>query len=41
MAKAMEDVLEHPVDRAVLMARGLNYTAEHAAENFLEIVDAL
>jgi glycosyltransferase involved in cell wall biosynthesis len=41
MAKEIEAALEHPADRAVLIARGLNYTAEHAAENFLEIVDAL
>ena len=37
MAAAIEAALDHTPDRRSLMARGLNYTAERAAERFLEI----
>jgi glycosyltransferase involved in cell wall biosynthesis len=38
LAAAIESALETPVDRRGLMIRGLNYTAERAAEDFLEII---
>ena len=41
MAAAISEALNAAPDRAALMARGLNYTAERAAERFLEIVAEL
>ena len=41
MAAAISETLNAAPDRAALMARGLNYTAERAAERFLEIVAEL
>jgi len=38
MAAAIETALDQVPDRSVLMARGLEYSAARAAENFLEIV---
>ena len=38
MAEAIEAALDRPVDRKVLMKRASNYTAERAADSFLEIV---
>jgi glycosyltransferase involved in cell wall biosynthesis len=38
MAAAIEAALERTPDRLPLMRRGLDYTAAHAAERFLEIV---
>jgi glycosyltransferase involved in cell wall biosynthesis len=37
LAAAIDSVLDHPVDRARLMRRGLDYTAERAAACFLEL----
>jgi glycosyltransferase involved in cell wall biosynthesis len=41
LASAIEAALESSVDRQRLVARGLNYTAERAAEDFLEILTDL
>jgi glycosyltransferase involved in cell wall biosynthesis len=41
MTIAIADALHAAPDRAALRARGLNYTAERAAERFLEIVAEL
>jgi hypothetical protein len=38
MAAAIEAALDQTPDRQSLMARGLNYTAEAAADRFLEIL---
>jgi glycosyltransferase involved in cell wall biosynthesis len=38
MAAAIDAALDRLPDRRILMARGLEYSAERAAENFLEIV---
>ncbi|MEX2092863.1 MAG: glycosyltransferase [Pirellulales bacterium] len=38
LAAAIEAALDSPVDRANLRARGIDYTAERAADDFLEIV---
>jgi glycosyltransferase involved in cell wall biosynthesis len=38
LAGAIGDALDRPVDRESLMARGFNYTADRAADSFLEIV---
>ena len=38
LATGIEAALDQVVDRRLLMARGLNYTAESAATKFLEIV---
>lgn len=41
LAAAIEEALDRPVDRARLISRSRDYTAERAAENFLEIVSAI
>jgi glycosyltransferase involved in cell wall biosynthesis len=41
MAEAIAAALERPVDRKHLMARGLNYTQERAAERFQAIIAGL
>ncbi len=38
LAAAIEDALDRPIDRESLMERGFNYTAERAADSFLEII---
>src|SRR5262249_23173114 len=37
LASAIESALDRPVDRKALMARGLGYTADRAAAEFLKI----
>lgn len=41
LASAIDAALDRPVDRADLIGRALNYTADRAADNFLEIVGDL
>jgi hypothetical protein len=41
LASAIEYALDHDVDRGELIARAHNYTAERAADNFLEIIAGL
>jgi glycosyltransferase involved in cell wall biosynthesis len=41
LASAIDAALDQPVDRANLIGRALNYTADRAADNFLEIVNDL
>ncbi len=41
MARAIAAALVETPDRGALRARGFNYTAERAAERFLEIVGEL
>ena len=41
LAAGIEDALDRPVDRASLIGRSLNYTADRAADSFLEIISDL
>jgi glycosyltransferase involved in cell wall biosynthesis len=41
LAVGIEDALDRPVDRTSLIGRSLNYTADRAADSFLEIISDL